>query len=231
MCCLCHLSWQIDTSFFSIALVTFTLLLPLGLTEILTLHYKKNGQQNEAHCSIQDLLGIIAIFVEKNRDLDICCWWRLYILMSFSNNFQIAIPNFSSGIWITVNVLSAVPWYHWHSSEYSIRCHSRRQSQQFTDNSVFTSTGTSDILSRGSHPANTQECGPRGEFSPVAIVIHLGKYKIPFVAYSETPLQTHRHIFLTNLIFRQALELQEEFLVPLIHFLWWLATFVTSYTN
>lgn len=43
------------------------LLLPLRFTEILTLHYKKNEQQSEPHCSIQDLLGIIATFEEKKR--------------------------------------------------------------------------------------------------------------------------------------------------------------------
>lgn len=136
VCCLCHLSWQTDTSFFRMASVTFTLLLPLGLTEILTLHYKKNKQQNEAHCSIQDLLGIIKIFEEKNKRFGYLLLQRLYILISFSPSFQIAIPNCSSGIWITVNLLLAVLWYHWHSSEYSIRCYSRRQLQEFIYNCV-----------------------------------------------------------------------------------------------
>lgn len=176
VCCLCHLSWQTDTSFFSLPSVTFTLLLPLGLTEILTLHYKRNENQIEAHCSIQDFLGNMASFEEKNSDLDIYCSQRLYILISFSPNFQIAIPSFWPGIWITINLLSAVLWYHWHSSEHSFRCYSRRQLQQLTHNSVSSSTGTSDILSRGSHPANMQECGPRGGgFSPAAIFIPLGK--------------------------------------------------------
>lgn len=146
--------------------------------------------------------GINAIFEENNRDLDICCSQRLRILISFSPNFQIAIPNFSSGIWITVNLLLAVLRYHWHSSEYSIRFYSRRQSQQFTHNSVFTSTGTSDRKAEVAILQNMQECGPRGGFSPAAIVILLGKYKIPSIPYLETPLPTHSHFCLTNLVFR-----------------------------
>lgn len=68
VCCLCHLSWQTGTFFFSIASVTFTLLLPLGGTEILTLHYKKNEQQNEAHCSIQAYLGLF-LFLRKKIEI------------------------------------------------------------------------------------------------------------------------------------------------------------------
>lgn len=96
-------------------------------------------------------------FWGKNRDLDICYLQRLDILISFSPNFQTAIPNLSSGIWITVNLLSAVLWYCWHSSKYSSRSYSRRHLQQFTHISVLTNRATSDILNRGSHTAEQTE--------------------------------------------------------------------------
>lgn len=40
-------------------------------------------------------LGLL-LFLRKNRDLDFCCLQRLDILISFSPDFQIAIPNLSS---------------------------------------------------------------------------------------------------------------------------------------
>lgn len=209
VCCLWHLSWQVGTLCFSIASVTILSIPTTARKEMfpcIKIKRMQTNKWNQACCSIWDSWDYHS-FWGKPTVLEICCLQRLDIIYFFAFQPQ------KTGIWITANLHSVVLQYCWHSTKYS-----SRWLQQFTEISVLTSTGTSDILYRSSQTLEQARMwctevrqGPREGFSPAVVVISPEKSEISSLPDSETSLQTHSHVILTNFKWRLASEFQEEF--------------------